>query len=305
MKQSRISIIGAGSVGATTAFALIKQNIATEIMLVDSDDKRCSGEVLDLQDTLSFSATSRIIVGTPRQAGESDIIIIAAGARQNPGQPRTDLLAINKKIIHSIIESLQPIQKSAILIMVTNPVETLAFYAQQISGLPTNQVIGSGTLLDSLRLQSLIAHEIEVAQESVHAFILGEHGDAQFPAWSSAHIDGAQLSQFPALTNTVLEKIAQKARNRAYEIIACKGSTYFGIASCVAYICESILFDQKKVIPLSCYVPDFKIYLSMPAILGAQGIEQIVMPILKKQEQERLDQSVKSLKKMYASCQEG
>lgn len=298
MKVSKIAIIGAGSVGTTTAYALILQNTAAEIILVDIDQARCRGEVLDLSDALPLSQTTLVHAGTMADAGQSDIIIIAAGARQKSGQTRADLVDTNKKVIASIIAHMQPIAPHAIIIMVSNPLDVLTLHAQELAGIARSQIFGTGTFLDSLRLRKLIAQKIDVAEESIHAYILGEHGDTQFPAWSLAHVDGVPLAQFPALTLPVLEDFAQQARDKAYEIISCKDATFFGIAACVAKMCHAILFDQKLVLPLSTYQEEFGVCLSMPAVLSKNGIEKQLDVDLTSGEQEKLERSAQALKKI-------
>lgn len=298
MKQSRIAIIGAGAVGATTAYALILKNCAAEILLVDVDEQRCLGEIFDLSDALPFSNCSSIRRGTTQEAGQADIIIIAAGQRQKPNQTRTELLDANKRTMASIIQSMQPINSSALIIVVTNPVDILTLYAQRYAGLDCKQVFGSGTYLDTQRLCTLVAHKLAVAEESVYAYVIGEHGDTQFAAWSSAHVGGIHLSNFPQLTAQVRDEIEKQTQQKAYEIIACKDATYFGIATCIARICEAIIFNQKIVIPLSCYQKQFGVCLSLPAVLGAQGIEKILPIPLDAHEQEKLQQSAQKLKKL-------
>ena len=274
------------------------KNVAAEIMLVDIDEQRCKGEVLDLSDALSFCNTSKIKQATPQQAGQSDIIIIAAGARQQPDQTRVDLLNTNKKIISEIITSLQPIKKTSIIIMISNPVDLLTLHAQELSGLPRNQVIGSGTFLDSQRLRGNLSKRIGIAEQSIHAYILGEHGDTQFPAWSIARIAGVHLLDFPELIQKDLDEAFQETKNKAYDIIDCKRATFYGIAACVSALCDNILFDQKRLVPISCYQPEFGVCLSMPAILGINGIERVLPSPLSEKEQEQLKKSALILKSL-------
>lgn len=295
MNKFKIAIVGAGNVGAATAFSLILQNIAAEIILVDINKERCQGEVLDLSDVLPFSETNSIRAGSLKDAAQADIIAIAAGARQKKGQTRIELLKTNKEVIKSIIEQMKPINSSAIVIMITNPVDTLTLTAQEVAGLPRNQIFGTGTFLDSLRLRELVARELNVAEESVIAYILGEHGDTQFPTWSLAHIDGVPLTQFPQITRSMLEQMAQQARDKAYKIIANKDATYYGIASCVSKMCQAILFDQKLVLPLSFYNEQYKVCLSMPCVLSAKGIEQQLDVKLTHEEEVLLQKSAKAL----------
>lgn len=297
MKQAKIAIIGAGVVGSTTAYTLILKNIASEIILVDIQDMKCKGEVDDLSDTLSFSTTSRVIVGTLQQAGQVDIVIITAGRAQKPGESRSDLLHTNYRVVADIISGMKPLNPHLVVIMVTNPVDVLTYVAQQVSGLPKNQVFGSGTLLDTQRLRHIVSDASNVAVPSISLSVLGEHGDSQCVAWSSATIAGDPIAEFPNLTHAKLEAMAEQAKRKAYDIIACKGSTAFGIASCVAVYCQNILDDVHVVMPVSCYVQEFDVCLSVPVLLGKKGIERIVMPELDERERKQLETSAATIKK--------
>jgi len=295
--NKKIAIIGAGAVGSSIAYALILRNVVAEIILVDIDEKRCKGEILDLSDAL-FWSTAKIKNGNAQDAAQADIIIIAAGARQKPNQPRTELIKTNQSIIAAIIEQIRPINRHAIIIIVTNPVDILTLDAQKFSGLPRNQVFGSGTFLDTQRLCGILSKKLNIAIQSIDAYILGEHGDTQFPVWSTANIAGIPILNFPQINTKVLNQIAEETRKKAYEIISCKGATYYGIAACIATICQTIILNQKLVIPLSCYISSFNICLSMPATLGAEGIEQILPVPLNEIEQQQLVRSAEYLQKM-------
>lgn len=293
-----IAIVGAGSVGATTAYALTLHNIPAHIVLIDVDATRCAGEIMDLEDAFPLYHTGRISHATLTALETADIIIIAAGARQQPGQSRAQLVNTNKEIISSILHAAPQLPSHALIIMVSNPLDTLVYHAQKISGLPHAQVFGTGTFLDTLRMRTLIAHELSVDPSSVHAFVLGEHGDHQFPAWSSAEVGGKPLTAFAQLSPQRLASIAQQTREKAYQIIACKGATYYGIASCIAHICHTILSDEHLVLPLSCYQERFGLYLSMPAILTRQGIKQNIDIPLNQHEQAQLMTCVQALKSL-------
>lgn len=297
MKHSKIAVIGAGSVGSTTAYALLLKNITAEVILVDIDEARCHGEILDLSDALAFDGASKIRSGSAQDAALADIIIIAAGKAQKPGETRLDLLAANQKIITDIFTAIQPINPAAIVIMVTNPLDALTALAQSISGLPRSQVFGSGTFLDTLRLRGIIAEKLNIARKSVHAYVVGEHGDSQIVAWSCAEIAGTPIAQFPGIEHADFESIAQHVKDTAYEIIACKGSTHFGIAACVAHMCEAIVFDQKLIMPLSTYIQDYDVVFSMPCVLGENGIEKIISIPLSESERKKLEISAQELRK--------
>ena len=296
MKHSKIAIIGAGFVGSTTAYALLLKNIAAEIILVDVNEIRCRGEILDLSDALSFDGTSKVRLGNAQDAAQADIIVIAAGKPQEPNEDRRKLLQTNKSVFDAIFAAIKPINPQAIVIIVTNPLDLMTYYAQSLAGLPHNQVFGSGTFLDTLRLRNIIAEKAGVANTSVDAYILGEHGDSQFAAWSSAQIAGIPIAEYPGIQLKDLDAMATAVKNKAYEIIACKGSTYFGIATCVTRICEAIIFDQKLVMPLSVYNEKYDMCISLPAVLGENGIEKILPIPLNNDEQKKLIDSAQQLR---------
>jgi len=298
MKHTKIAIVGAGAVGSTTAYALMLRNIAAEIMLIDINIERCEGEILDLSDAISLSCASKIKRGTMEDAREADIVIICAGAKQKPGQKREELIKINKKVVSSIINDLKPTNPHTKIIMVTNPVDIMTYFAQKESDLPKSQVFGTGTFLDTLRIRGLIAKELHIAEQSVHAYCLGEHGDSQFVAWSSASVAGKPLTDFPHLDKADLDQLSHAAKNKVYEIIKCKGATFFGIAACISAICADIIFDQKYVIPLSTYIEKFRVCISMPVVIGKSGIEKIIDIPLNDEEQALLKSSADKLKKI-------
>ncbi|MEX0672008.1 MAG: L-lactate dehydrogenase [Candidatus Babeliales bacterium] len=299
MAQSKVAIIGAGRVGSTIAYALLLRNIAAQIMLVDINKDLCQGEVEDLSDVLSFSTTSSISHATLEEAAQADIIIIAAGRAQESTQDRLALVRANGAIAKSIIASLKNINPQVIIIVVANPVDIITRLVQESGILPRNQIFGSGTMLDTQRLRGYISRKIAVAEQSVHVYILGEHGDSQFVAWSDADIGGMPIEQFPGLNQDILDDMAKQARQKAYEIIACKGSTYYGVATCVWAYCESILFNQRRIMPVSWWVESLNCTLSMPCVIGRNGVEQIVDIPLTAKEQQQLQSSVQILSKIY------
>jgi L-lactate dehydrogenase len=295
MKHSKIAIIGTGNVGSTTAYALMLKNIVAEILLIDINKQRCIGEFLDLSDALAFNFTSKIREATLAEIAAADIIIITAGIAQKPGQSRVDLLKTNKKIMDEICKDLTPLNPQAVIIVVTNPVDLLTLHVQQIVNHPRTQIFGSGTYLDSQRLRLMLALKFNVALENVQTYILGEHGDTQFPAWSLTQIGGKPILSLKELSQQDLVNIADEVKQKAYNIISCKGSTFYGIAACVASICESIIFDQERIIPVSMYDEEFGICLSMPCIIGQTGIEKRFSIPLDKNELENLKKSADNL----------
>lgn len=300
MRHAKVAIVGgAGNVGSSIAYALMLRNLVAEVMLVDIDQRRVIGQVNDLSDALTFSRTSKIFCGSFAEAGKADIIIISAGVAQKLGEKRSQLIRENRSIISSIIKSMKPINEKAIIIVVTNPVDAITMLVQDIAQIPRNQIFGSGTFLDTQRLRSCIGLALSIGSQSVHAYVLGEHGESQFVAWSNADIAGVPLSSFSKLSRISCEEIALQTKERVYEIIEAKGATFFGVAACVSAYCENILFDQKRVLPLSCYIEKFNVCLSMPAVLGAGGIEQILEVPLNDQEQELLKKSAQRVQETY------
>jgi L-lactate dehydrogenase len=298
MKTSKIAIIGAGSVGATTAYAILLKNIAAEIVLIDIDQIRCSGEVLDLSDALSFHSSSDIRIGSVNDTKDADIIVIAAGIAQKPGQTREELVLKNREIITSVMKAITPINPETIVIMVTNPVDVMTLHAQSIANIPRNQIIGSGTMLDSQRVNVMLADKLFVSERSINAYILGEHGDTQFPAWSCAFIGCVPLLEYPGINRKDLDTIAQDVKNKAYEIIKCKGATFFGVAACVAALCECILFNQHLIVPVSTYIEELKVCLSMPVVLGRRGVEGHIPISLNDEEKKLLHKTVERLREL-------
>ncbi len=297
--KKKIGIVGAGAVGTTIAYSLITTNIPADIVLVDIDTNRCYGEFLDLSDSLPLNTSSTSLKpGTIADIRAADIIVIAAGSKQQPGQTREDLLTVNKQVIKSIVDQLIPFNQNTVLIMVTNPVDTLTRYALELSSLPPEQVCGSGTYLDTLRLRKLISDALNISAESVHVDIYGEHGDMQTVAWSSARVNGTSLSE---LLGTQAPLLYKKTRDRAFEIIACKGSTHYGIGRCVADICSLIIFDQKKVVPLSIYDPASHVCYSMPCVVGESGFKPFSAVTLTDEENNQLNRSIEKLKTLWQS----
>ncbi|KAJ9125705.1 hypothetical protein QFC24_002489 [Naganishia onofrii] len=248
MSAHTIAIIGAGSVGSTIAHTLLLRRVVGDLILVDIDDKLCRAQVDDLSDG-TFLANVRIRQGTLADARRAEITIITAGAKQRPGDTRLDLIDRNFKVLKSVLDGMKPFREDAVLLLVANPVDVLTAMAQRISGLPKNQVLGSGTLLDSVRLTRVLAHKLKIADRSVQATVIGEHGDSQCVAWSATTVAGQHLSNVLLLSPEERFEIAELTRNKAGAIIAAKGFTSFGVAAATTTLCESIIFDQRQVLP--------------------------------------------------------
>ncbi|KAH8810681.1 lactate dehydrogenase/glycoside hydrolase [Xylogone sp. PMI_703] len=292
-----IAVIGAGSVGSAVAYSLLLRQVVADIILVDINQEQCQAQVQDLSDA-TFLSNVRIRQGGFDDARNADIIIVTAGAKQKPGETRIGLIDRNIHVLRSITESLQPIQKDAILLVVANPVDILTFYAQKMSGLPRDQVIGSGTMLDSIRLTRILASKLDVSDSSIHAYVIGEHGDSQSVAWSSATVHGIPLLKVLPLSEAERDEIATMTRKKADAIIKVKGFTSYGVAAVTARICEAIIFDHRKILPLSHWQEDFKCCLSLPAILGRKGIVSYFPLNLDESEQVFLSSSARTLQQV-------
>ncbi|OAK95304.1 L-lactate dehydrogenase [Phaeosphaeriaceae sp. SRC1lsM3a] len=295
---SQIAIVGAGDVGATIAYSLIMNPVAGDILMVDPKEEVRDAQIQDLSDaTFHGNTSTRVRAGTHKEAGQCDIIVMTAGAAQKKGDSRADLIGRNKAILSSAIDDMKPLRSDAILLLVANPVDALTFFAQKYAELPKNQVIGSGTFLDSARLRGILASKASIAASSIEAYVLGEHGESQFVAWSLASIGGVPISHFPHLK---LDKdaIAEDTKNKATTIIENKGVTNFGIGAVAASICKSILFDEKNIRPVSHWQEKLGVCLSLPAVLGRKGIVSTVPCPLSEEEERKLEESATALREM-------
>ncbi|CAN9186014.1 l-lactate dehydrogenase-like protein [Alternaria alternata] len=298
--KTTIAILGCGDVGSTLAYTLILQPICSEVILVDLKASLLEAQVRDLNDaTYRGGSGVKVRAGTHKDAGQADIVVITAGAKQKTGESRLSLLSRNLHILESIFGAMAPISPHTILLLVANPVDILTYFARRLSGLPENQVLGTGTSLDSARLRGVLAEKAEVAPNSIDAYVLGEHGDSQFIAWSSATIGTTPLAlALPpnTLTSEFKSQISSHTRGAAGAIIAAKGCTAYGIGNIAASICKYILFDSRSVRPLSFYQPELGCCLSMPAVVGRKGIIK-AMPIqLDEEERAQLDACAKGLR---------
>ncbi|ORX52856.1 lactate dehydrogenase B [Hesseltinella vesiculosa] len=300
MAPTKIAVIGAGAVGASIAYALMLKDMTSELLLVDVVPEIVKGQAMDLSDAAAVSSTL-VHAATNKEAGQADVIIVTAGAKQKEGEPRTELIGRNYKILESVIGAMKPINKNAVMIVVSNPCDVLTAIAQKLSGLPQSQVFGSGTYLDSTRLRRTLAGVLKVNASSVHAYVLGEHGDSQFIAWDAASVAGKPLNTFPQIQALDREQVQRDIANTAYEIIKLKGSTYYGIGACAADLAEAVIFDRHRVCPLSVFVPRLGAVLSMPVKFGYKGIEEIYEIPLSAQEEQKLQESAQAMKDILAS----
>ncbi|MFH1534034.1 MAG: L-lactate dehydrogenase [Nitrospirota bacterium] len=297
----KASIVGCGSVGSTTAYAYLLSGTVTDMALIDVNKAKAEGLMLDLAHATSFTPHTEITASDDfKECKGSHIVVITAGARQAKGETRLDLVAKNKKIFASIIPKIAKAAPNAILIVVSNPVDVLTYEALKLSGFPENRVIGSGTVLDSLRLQFHISERIKIHPSSIDSYVLGEHGDTSFPYFSSANVLGKPLSDFEGFDDKVAAQCYQDTRDAAYRIIHDQGYTCYSIATVIRELTEAIFEDQHKVFTLSVRLNDYYghsgVCLSVPCVLGRNGIEKVIHVPLDEGEQKSLRKSVETLK---------
>lgn len=298
-------MIGCGFVGSAAVFSLMESGLFSEIVLIDADHTKAEGEAMDISHGIPLGKPMKIYAGDYDDIKDAQIIIITAGANQKPGETRLDLVHKNVAIYKQIIPEISKRSFQGIILVVSNPVDILTFVAQKLSGLPENRVIGSGTVLDTARLKYELSEHLHVDSRSVHAFIIGEHGDSEIAVWSSANISGIPIDRFCQMRGHIdpdenMDDIADAVKNSAYEIIKRKQATYYGIAVSIRRICEVILRDEKSILPISNamhgeYGID-NVVLSMPAILGKNGVETKVPISLDEDEVRELAESANVLK---------
>lgn len=307
INSRKVAVIGTGFVGSSSAFALMESGLFTEMVLIDADKNRAEGEALDIAHGLPFARPMKITAGDYEDIVDAAIIVVTAGAGQKPGETRLDLVKKNVAIFQSIIPEIAQRKCEGILLIVANPVDILTQVAVKLSGFPENRVFGSGSTLDSARLKYLLGEHLQVDARSVHAWIIGEHGDSEIVAWSSANVSGVPISEFCEMRGYTehdehMEEIAQGVKNSAYKIIEKKKATYYGVAMAVRRICEAIIRDEKSVLPVSSIQHDTYgiegVTLSMPAIVGKNGIEKQLAIKLNEKEQEALKKSAEALKEV-------
>ena len=305
----KVVIIGCGFVGAASAFSIMQSGLFSEMVLIDSDRAKAEGEALDISHGLPFAKPMKIYAGNYDDIKKASLVIITAGANQKDGETRLDLVKKNISIFKSIIPEIKKRNYNGILLIVANPVDILTTVALKLSGLPENKVFGSGTVLDTARLKYKLGEHLNIDSRSVHAFIIGEHGDSEIAAWSSANVSGIPLNKFCEMRGHFnheesMEKIAEEVKNSAYEIINKKKATYYGIAMSVKRICEAIVRDEKSIMPISSIMHGEYgiegISLSMPAIVGKDGVETHVPIQLNEEEVLNLQKSAKTLQEVLA-----
>lgn len=305
VNSRKVAVIGCGFVGSSSAFALMQSGLFSEMVLIDADTKRAEGEAMDISHGISFARPMQIYAGNYDDITDAAIIVITAGANQKPDETRLDLIKKNAAIMKSIVGEIKKRDFGGILLIVSNPVDILTLIALKESGYPSNRVIGSGTVLDTGRFKYLLGEHLDVDSRSVHAFIIGEHGDSELAAWRNARIGGLKVNDFCELRGHFnheqsMKKIFENVRNSAYEIIERKHATYYGIAMAVKRICEAIVRNEKSILPVSSLMTGEyglnDVVLSIPAVVDETGVQKVIPIELNDEELTKLKDSANILK---------
>lgn len=310
VKKSKVVIVGAGNVGSTTAYTMLNQGLCEELVLLDMNQQKAEGEVMDMQHSVYFmNRNIKIHTGDYTECRDADIVVITAAAPMDPNATtRLELLAPSKKVMKSIVGSIMENGFNGILLVISNPVDIMTYYAWKLSGLPRNQVIGSGTTLDMARLSCELSNLFDMDAKSVSCYIIGEHGDSEVVSWDSATIGGKRLLDIMKdnkgrTKEKTLEQLREDTMRQGWEIYHRKGNTCYGIAASVTSIVKSILFDENRILPVCVYLDGEyglrDVYLSVPAILNRNGCKEIVEINLTKEEQAALQHSSQVVQSYY------
>lgn len=302
--KNKVVIIGCGNVGMSYAYALLNQNTyVNELVLIDLDKDRVIGEVMDLNHCLAFSPSKITIkAGDYDDCSDANIVCIAAGANQNPGETRMDLINKNSVIFKDIVSKVVKYGFSGIFLIATNPLDVMTYITYKYSGFSSDKVIGSGTSLDTSRLRYMIGEKLGINPKNVHAYVIGEHGDSEFVPWSNANISLQNIRDY--LTDDELDEIYVNVRDAAYDIINKKGSTHYGIGACLVRITNAILGDENSIITVSSYDQDNDVYIGCPVILNKNGVKKKIHIKLTKTEEEKLSNSINIIKDAINSIKE-
>ena len=304
MEKNKVVIIGCGNVGMSYAYALLNQRTyVNELALIDLNYDRIVGEAMDLNHCLAF-APSKIDIkaGTYEECKDASIVVIAAGANQNPGETRMDLINKNSKIFKEIVSNVMKNNFNGIFLVATNPLDVMTYLVQKYSGLPYHKVMGSGTSLDTARLRYLVGEKISVNPKNVHGYVIGEHGDSEFVPWSNVNIGLQNIDEF--LNQEEKNNVEKSVREAAYEIINKKGATYYGIGMCLVRITNAILGNENAIITVSNYDGENGIYIGLPAIINKTGVSKKMKVNLTQSEIQKFQNSVNIIKDAIAKINE-
>ena len=294
--NNKVVVIGCGNVGMSYAYALMNQRTSVnELVLIDLDEKKVEGEVMDLNHCLAFSPSKlNVKVGKYEDCRDASIVLIAAGANQQKGETRMDLINKNSVIFNDIVGKVVKSGFSGIFLVATNPVDIMTYVTWKVSGFDYKRVIGTGTSLDTARLRYLVGEKVSVNPKNVHAYVIGEHGDSEFVPWNNANVGLQNIKNF--LNKNELDDICEEVRNAAYKIIERKGNTCYGIGICLVKITNAILNDENSVITVSSYDEDNDIFIGLPSILNREGARGRIYVELTKEETAKLQNSVDIVK---------
>ncbi|MEB5953107.1 L-lactate dehydrogenase [Enterococcus innesii] len=304
--MNKIILIGNGDVGSSYSFSLVTQGLGYEVGIIDIDEKKVAGDVQDLQHGLAYIGPKSVYQATYKDCSNADIVVITAGSAQNPGETRLDLIKKNTLILKEIVYQVSKSGFNGIFLIATNPVDVLTHYVKKITGFPSNKVVGSGTSLDTARLRNALGDKLEVDPRDVQVYVLGEHGDTQFPVWSHANIGGLHLHEWikihPNLSIDDLDVIAADVKNAAYDIIDAKGSTHYGIAVSLARITRAILYDENAVLPVSVHLSGEygfqEVCIGSTAVVNRGGVKEIIEFPLNNNEMTLMRHSINTIKEM-------
>ena len=301
----KVGIVGAGQVGSATAFALIMRGVARKIVLIDANQQRAEAEAMDIAHATPFAYANKIKAGTYEDLKGCEVIIITAGANQKPGETRIDLLGRNVKIFESIIPQIVKAAPQTTLLIAANPVDIMTAVALKLSGFPKEKVIGSGTILDTARFRTLLGYHLGISPKSVHANVLGEHGDSEVLIWSNGDGGTVQIEELARMTNRELttevkSQIDDCVRNAAYKIIEGKGATYYGIAGGLCRICQAITTNEYAILTVSTQHDEIEgindVCLSMPTVIGKRGVHNVIYPRMSESEHRDVKFSAEKIK---------
>jgi L-lactate dehydrogenase len=313
-KTSRVAIVGTGNVGATCAYGLLMNAVANEVLLVDVNHEKAQGEAMDLEHALPFMHPTKIGVGELKDCADCDVVVVTAGAARKPGESRLDLAKKNAAMFREMIPQIAKANSTAIYVIASNPVDLLTYEMVRESGVSARQVMGSGTILDTARFRALLSQYFEVDPRSLHAYIIGEHGDSEVAVWSSANIGGMRLSKLcedrgMQYNTTALQGIFTQTRDAGAEVIKRKGATFYAIGAGLVSIVASILRDQNTVLTVSSLLSDYygisDVCLSMPTIVNRSGVQEILRLELEPEEETMLRKSADVLKASIAALEIG
>lgn len=307
MKEGKVVLVGTGFVGMSMAYTMLNRGGVSELVLIDIDENKTKGEEMDLNHGMPYAPQKMLIkAGGYDECRDAHVVVITAGVAQKPGQTRLELAETNARIVKQITKNIMNSGFNGIIIVASNPVDLMTYVVSRVSGLPKNQVFGSGTVLDSARLRYILSEEVKVSPKNVHAYIMGEHGDSSFVPWNHAYVGCKKITDIVKEKNipsSRLEELHSQVVNSAYEIIEKKKATYYGIGMSLSKLVKSVLDNDNSIVTVSTYLKDGEygqddIYIGVPAVINGNGVREILFLELAEDEQEKLNSSCKILKEM-------